>query len=170
MFSIIMLLAAISLAVSSCATGNRLDLRSAEESQVAGSYRLILYGCTHFDDPETLAILDKEEDPYVFEPYTPAFNYRVKKGLSAKEALAEAEKFVDCHNAFRRYQIAGLVDAKGETLGFEVRPLFMPFVFGMEDVIRTDYRIKGDKVIVRIRLSESLEKTLEDGGSREKGR
>ena len=166
MFPVVLLVAALSLAASSCATGSRLTLRSADETQVTGNFRLILYGCTHFDDLETLAILDKEGDPYTFEPYAPDFSYRVKTGVQAKDALAEAERFVNCDNAFKRYQLARLVAPGGATLGFEVRPLYMPFVYGMEDVIRTDYRIKGDKVIVRIWLSESVDSALGDVDTR----
>jgi hypothetical protein len=145
-------------------------MKSAVESDVTGDYRLILYGCNHYDDLETIAILDKEGDPYVFEPFAPDFKYRVKKNVPAKEALKEAEGFVDCHNAFRKAQLSRLVDAKGETYGFEVRPLYMPFVFGMEDVLHTDYRVEGDKVIVRIWLARPAEEMTGSGESREKER
>lgn len=167
---LILFLAVFSFSASSCALGNRLTVKSAEESSVTGNFRLILYGCTHNNDLRTFAILDKEGDPYVFEPYAPDFEYRVKKGVPAKEALQEAEKFVDCHNAFRSAQLSRLVDAKGETIGFEMRPRYMPFVFGIDDVLHTDYRIKGDKVIVKIWLSRSAEGMMENGESGEKER
>jgi hypothetical protein len=169
-FTVVLFITALSLAAGACALGNRLTMKSAEDSVVTGSFRLILYGCSHYDDVETIAILDKEGDPYVFEPFAPDFSYLVKKGVPAKESLQEAEKFVDCHNAFRRAQLSRLVDEKGETLGFEVRSLYMPFVSGVGDVLRTDYRIKGDRVIVRIRLSGAVADMLGDGGAREKER
>ncbi len=165
---LVVFLAAISLAASSCALGNRLNMKSAAESDVTGSFTLILYGCNFYDDLETVAILDKEGDPYTFEPFAPDFKYRVKKSVPAKEALATAREFAACHNAFRRAQLSMLVDSKGETLGFEVRPLYMPFVFGTRDVLQTDYRIKGDKVVVRIWLSHPGDNMPEDGGSRER--
>jgi hypothetical protein len=167
-FTLVFFFVVFSFTASSCALGNRLTMKSAEEPDVTGNFSLILYGCTHYDDLKTIAILDKEGDPYVFEPFAPDFEYRVKKGVAAKEALQEAEKFVDCHNAFRKAQLSRLVDAKGETLGFEVRPLYMPFVFGVEDVLHTDYRIEGDKVIVKIWLSRSVEEMMENDESGEK--
>jgi len=162
--AILFLGAVFSLLACSCALGNRLNMKSAEETEVTGNFRLILYGCTHYDDLETVAILDREDDQYVFEPFAPAFNYQVMKEMPARDAIAKAQTFVDCHNAFRRAQLSRLVDAAGETLGFEVRPLYMPFVFGTNDVLYTDYRIKDGKVIVKIRLLRSIEDMLNSGG------
>ncbi|MFI5294410.1 MAG: hypothetical protein ACHQ0Y_05225 [Thermodesulfovibrionales bacterium] len=159
------LVAAIALAASSCALGNRLDMKTAADSDLTGSFDLILYGCTYHDDFETVAILAKEDGPYVFEPYAPDFNYRVVKGVPAKDALDQAQKFVDCHTAYHRAQLSRLVDAKGDTLGFEVRPLYHPFVFGVDDALDTDYRIKDGKVVVKIRLLPSIENMLSGGGS-----
>ncbi|MDA8240273.1 MAG: hypothetical protein M0Z67_07870 [Nitrospiraceae bacterium] len=167
---LVLFLAVFSFTASSCALGNRLAVKSAEESDVTGNFRLILYGCTYNNDLKTIAILDKEGDPYIFEPYAPDFEYRVKKGVPAKEALQEAERFVDCSTAFRSAQLSRLVDAKGETLGFEMRPLYMPFVFGIEDVLHTDYLLEGDKVIVKIWLSRSVEEMMGTGESGEKER
>ena len=159
---------AAALAASSCALGNRLDRQTAADSDLTGSFDLILYGCNFHDDLETLAILAKEGGPYEFEPYAPDFNYRVIKDVPAKEALVEAQKFVNCHNAFHAAQLSRLVDAKGETLGFEVRPLYLYFVYGFDDALSTDYRIEDGKIIVKIRLLPSVERMLSDGGSHDK--
>ena len=156
------------LAAGSCALGNRLDMKTAADSDLAGSFDLILYGCTYHNDLETIAILAKEDGPYVFEPYAPDYNYLVIKGVPAREALDQAQKFVNCHNAFRRAQLSRLVDAKGDTLGFEVRPLYLPFVYGIDDAISADYRIEDGKVVVKIRLLPSVERMLSDGGSHDK--
>lgn len=159
------LVAAVALAASSCALGNRLDIKTAAGSDLTGNFDLILYGCTYHDDFETIAILAKEGGPYVFEPYAPDFNYRVIKGVPAKDALDRAQKFVNCHTAFHSAQLSRLVDAKGDTLGFEVRPLYLPFVFGIDNALDTDYRIKDGKVVVKIRLLPSIENMLSGGGS-----
>ncbi len=156
---------AVALVANSCALGNRLDMKTAAGSDLTGSFDLILYGCTYYDDFETIAILAKEDGPYVFEPYAPDFNYRVIKGVPAKDALDQAQKFVNCHTAFHRAQLSRLFDAKGDTLGFEVRPLYLPFVFGIDDALDTDYRIKDGKVVVKIKLLPSIERMLSGGGS-----
>lgn len=160
--------AVLAVMVSSCALGNRLERKTASGGDLSGNFNAIFYGCNHGDDLETIAILAKEDSPYAFEPFAPDFNYRVIKGIPAKEALREAQDFVACHSAFHKSQLSRLVDAKGETLGFEVRPLYLPVVLGFDDVLDTDYRIKDDKVVVKIRLLPSVERMLQGGGARDK--
>jgi hypothetical protein len=156
-------MAVLAMTLGSCALGNRLDIKSTAESTVTGNYTLILYGCSYQDDLESVAILAKEGGPYVFDIFAPDFNYRTVKGVPAKEALEVARKFVGCNPAFHRAQLGELVDAKGDVLGYEIRPLYLPFVFGIDDVLDTDYRIKDGKVVVKIRLLPSVEKMLSGG-------
>lgn len=44
--------------------------------------------------------------------------------------------------------------------GYEVRPLYYPFDLGLSDVLDVDYIPKGSKIIVRIRLSKSVEEKI----------
>lgn len=151
--------------ITSCAFGNRLHSVGADSAAVTGTFTLILYGCTHSDDLETLAVLDGEGDLYTFEPYAPEFNYRVKQGVPAEEALAEAEHFIMCHNSFQRPRLSRLVDLNGNTAGYELRPLYLPLTFGVADVLDSDYSIKDNKVTITIRLIPSVERILPHGGS-----
>jgi hypothetical protein len=162
-------LAVLALTLSSCALGNRLERKSTAESDLTGNFDLILYGCTYHDDLETIAILAKEGGPYVFEPFAPDFNYRIIKGVPAKEALEEARRFVGCHTSFHRAQLSKLVDAKGDALGFEIRPLYLPFALGVDDALDADYRIKDGKVVVKIGLLPSVEKMLSGGEGQDRG-
>ncbi len=147
----------------SCAPGIRLNTQGAQDSEVTGTYRVIFYGCNFFNDLETIAFLDGEADQYTFEPYAPDFNYRIKKGVAAQEALGEANKFVNCNTSFSRAQLSKIVAPNGDTMGYEVRPLYYPFTYGVDDVLYTDYRIKGDKVVITIRLVPSVQKMLQNG-------
>jgi len=124
----------------------------AKDQEVTGTFTLILYGGRHINDLETLVILDKEGDPYEFEPYAPEYDYKVKKGVSAGDALSEAKKFVSFHNAFWRSQLSKILDEKGTIIGFELRPLYRPFVYGRDDLLEVYYRVKDGKVIAFIRL------------------
>lgn len=137
-----------------------LRTEEAKEADVQGIFTLILYGARDINDVEALAILDLEGDQYALEPYAPAFDYKVERGLSAKTALNKAYKFISYHNAFLRPQLSRIIDAKGNTIGYEVRPLYMPFVFGRSDVLEVDYSLKGDKIKVDIRIIPSIEKSL----------
>ena len=140
-----------------------LKTEEAKVTDVAGSFTLVLYGGRHFNDVETIAFLDVEGDQYTFEPYAPEFDYRVEKGLSAKVAIERAEKFVGWHPAFWRSQLSKVLDSKGKTIGYELRPFYYPLAFGDSDVFDVDYRIRDGKVIVYIRLKPSVERQLFDG-------
>jgi hypothetical protein len=154
----------------SCTPGIRLNTLGARASQVSGTYTVILYGCNYLDDLNTIAFLDREGDGYTFEPYAPAFNYRIRKGLDAKDALAEAGKFVSCNTSFSRSRLSRIIAPDGDTLGYEVRPLYHSFTYGVDDVLYTSYRLKGRTVVVTIRLLPSIEKMLEGSGSERRER
>jgi hypothetical protein len=145
---------------SSFAMPGHLRTKEVKESDVKGVFTLILYGARDISDIETVAILDLEGDQYALEPYAPAFDYKVKKGLSEQEALDEAHKFISYHNSFYRSQISGILDDKGNTIGYELRPLYMPPVFGRSDVLEVDYWLKDEKVKVTIRIFPSIERAL----------
>jgi hypothetical protein len=142
------------------ALSETLRTEEVKEGDVKGVFTLILYGARDINDIETLALLDIEGDKYTLEPYAPTFDYKVKKGLSEKAALNEAYKFIGYHNAFLRPQLSKIIDDKGNTIGYEVMPLYMPFVFGRSDVLEVDYSLKGDKVKVTIRIIPSIERAL----------
>jgi hypothetical protein len=140
-----------------------LRTEGAKDADIRGSFALILYGSRHLNDIETIAILDMEGDRYGFEPYAPEFDYKIKRGIPAKEALEEAERFVSWHSSFYRTQLSRILDGKGNVIGYEIRPLYQPLAFGASDVLDVDYRIKDNKVIVRIRLKPQIERMLFDG-------
>lgn len=148
-FVTILLLLAL---VSSADAARYLKTEEAKDAEVEGSFTLILYGGRHINDLETIVILDKEGDQYEFEPYAPEFDYKIKKGVNAADALNEAKRFVSFHNAFWRPQLSKILDNKGNIIGYEMRPLYRPFVYGRDDLLEVYYRIKGDKVIAYIRL------------------
>ncbi|MBI5639406.1 MAG: hypothetical protein HZA17_03175 [Nitrospirae bacterium] len=155
--------AALFMLCVSCASGPRLQTQSAHEPDRTGSYSLILYGCSYSDDLETVAILYREDGRRLVEPFAPLFKYQTKKGLSADAAIEQAEHFVRCHSSFQRSQLRKILDEKGNTAGYEMRPLYLPLTYGTDDVLNIDYRLKDGKIVVFIRLDPSVEKMLRDG-------
>ena len=154
----------------SCASGTRLHSLGTGDFEVTGNYRVILNGCNFLNDLETIAFLDKEGDQYTFDPYTPDFNYRVKKEVAAADAVAMAQKFVDCNTSFKYVSMSSIVTPNGDILGYEVRPLYLPFTYGVDDVLYTAYILRGDKVVITIRIVPSVKWMLDggDGTGREK--
>jgi hypothetical protein len=162
-----LLIIALTMANYSCA-GRYLRTESATPTEITGSYTLILYGGNYANDIKTVVILAKEGTPYTFDVFAPAFDYRVIKNVPAPEALEKAEKFVSFHPDFWKIQISEIVDPKGSAIGYEVKPLYYPTVFGYPNIIRTYYRMIGDKVTVYIRPHfryPALDIPFEGGGS-----
>ena len=132
-----------------------------------GTFTILLYGCRYPDDIENVAILDKEGDPYTFEIYAPGFSYKVKTGLSAEEALSEADRFLRCSFYYEHSRLNRIFDQAGNPIGYELRPLYSPIRFGQYDVLDIHYTIRDSTVIVYIKLDPSVERALEREGGPE---
>jgi hypothetical protein len=165
--------AAITLAVLfcvSCAPGIRPDTREVQASELTGTYSVIFYGCNFLNDLETIAFLDKEGDRYNFEPFAPDFKFKVKKMVAAEEALAHANDFVKCNTSFYRSRLSKISAPNGDVVGYEIRPLYEPVRYGVDDVLYTNYKFEGEKVLLTVRLVPSVEIMLQDDGRRGKGK
>jgi len=142
-----------------------LRTKAANPSEVKGTFTLILYGGNYYDDLETMAILDPEGDPYTLDLFVPDFDYKVMKGVSAKEAMAKAEKFIKFHPSFWHSQLSKILDDKGDVIGYELRPLYYPITYGVSDVLDVHYWMKeGGRVKVTVRLIPSVERLRFPGG------
>jgi hypothetical protein len=176
LFSLTMVLCCLSFmslhlsGFDACAGVNPLKTEPATAAEVKGTFTVIFYGGAYADDLETVALLDNEGDQFTFEPFAPDFDYIIKKGLSAEEALKAAEKFVTFHPSFWRTQLIKIIDPEGNIIGFELKPLYFPFVYGTSDVLDIYYWLKKEgKIKVTIKLKPSLEKLKfhpEGGGGR----
>lgn len=142
--------------VYSCAYERYLRTDLAGPGELAGNYTLLLYGARHSDDVANVAILDKEGDPYTFEIYAPEYDYSVKKGMPAIEALEDAKTHVRYHNNFSRSRLSKIIDKAGNTIGYELRPLYHAFHLGQSDVLYIDHRVKDSKVITTIRVKDNV--------------
>ncbi len=154
----------IALILQACVSGTRLITKPADSSEVQGTYTLLLYGCRYADDLENMAILVQEGGPYPVEIYAPDFMYRVKKGLTAPQALDEAEKFIACsfHNLWTS-TLRKVSDEAGRTIGYEVKPLYVPWEIGVPEVLLSSYSLKDGKVTVYIVLDPLVEKRKNTG-------
>ncbi len=132
------------------ARGSVLKTKQASESDLTGTFTLILYGGHYLTEIETFAILDVEGDWYTFVDFAPtdplcigydSRDYKVLHGLSAKAAIEVAEKFVSGHPDFSHAQLSGILNNAGKIIGYEVKPLYYPFSFGVSDIIDVRYRI-----------------------------
>jgi hypothetical protein len=132
---------------------------AAVSSEVQGTFTLILYGCRSSDDIENMAVLDKEGDAFTFEIFAPDFSYTVKTGVPAGEALAEAEKFVRCNINSEGSQLKKILGPAGNSIGFELRPLYSPVRFGIQDVLNVTYTVKERQVAAYIKLDPDVDRS-----------
>ncbi|NWF53127.1 MAG: hypothetical protein HXY47_08635 [Nitrospirae bacterium] len=137
-----------------------LKTEEAKKEDVTGMFKLILYGGRDMNDIERLAILDIEGDRYTFQPQAPDFDFRIKEGVSGEDAFKEAYKFISSHNAFHYAQLTKILDFSGNIIGFELRPLYIPFVFGVSNVLEVYYSLKDGKVKAFIKIIPSVERAL----------
>jgi hypothetical protein len=138
-------------------SGRYLSTESAAIGEIKGTYTVILYGGLYANDVKTIAILAMEGTGYTFDVYAPDFDYKIKKGVPYREAIKRADEFVSFHHAFHETQWRKIVDAKGDVIGYEVRPLYYFFNFGKSNILDVYYKQTGDKVVVYIRLDPHLE-------------
>lgn len=144
----------------SCATGSRLFTEPAMVNENE-RYDLILYGGRHLNDIETIAILDKAGDAYTIEPLAPGFDYYIHRNYPGLNAINSARRWVSFNPAFAGIKTQRIKDRDGSIIGYEVRPLYQPFVFGTMDVLSTSYSLREDGVVKAwIRLLPSVEREL----------
>lgn len=169
LLALCLLLAFVTTGIS-CAIRPTLMVEGAAGADVKGDYSLILYGCTHFDDLRTIAILDKKGDSYTIEPYAPSFDYRVIRNLPAPQALKRAERFVaGCSPEFMRSQLSVILNKDGAVAGYEVMPLYWSYAYPGSHVLDTHYFLDKDKIMAVIKLKHWVEMMREgDFGRRER--
>lgn len=151
LFLIAALVALIIVGLFFFAADNQLKTEAALPSEMQGTFTLMQYGCRSSDDIENMVIFDKEEDAFTFEIFATDFSYTVKTGVPAKEAYAEAEKFVRCNINCEGSPMKKILGPSGSSIGFELKPLYSPTRFGMQDVLNVTYKVKERKVVAYIK-------------------
>ncbi len=155
------------LLLTGCATyKGTLMTQSIGAIEPSGTYTAIRYGSSSYDDYDAFALIVPDSGSYTFEIYKPDFEVRSSSRLSAKQALDLAGTFLGRHPEFARTRISGIVNAGGEVIGYEVRPLFKLTRFGQEDLITINYLLKENNMVeVRVNLDEKVKNILRGGDS-----
>lgn len=152
------------------AMGPSLKVLDGSESEIEGTFTLILFGARYAEDVQTIAFLDREGDRYTFDVFAPDFDYRVLKSVPARKALEQAKQFVSWHPDYQRTMIGRILDDKGAVIGFEVRPFYRATRFGTSDVMDVSYFQKGDIVSIHVRLKLQVERQLTSGDASKGGK
>jgi len=85
-------------------------------------------------------------------------------GLTGQQALQTARRFIDFYAQHNTTGQRAITSPAGEVIGYELRPLYHPFVYGVSDVmdITYDHQSQG-KVIVSVELLFHGEQQLRGG-------
>jgi hypothetical protein len=154
----------IGLSLAGCGLRPGLNTGPAATGEISGTYNVIYFGANFAADYETVAILDVAGDSYEIVPYAPEFRYRVKKDVPAKEALAGAEHFAGQITGFHQMRYSKILDPGNKVVGYEVRPLYYPTNFGLDDLIDVYYWVKDDKIMVDVTLKRRVRQMIEGDG------
>ncbi len=139
-------------AITACSLTKSLLTEEIKANKIAGSFSLILYSNRFSGDFENVAFLDVEGDQYKIEIFAPDFDYEIVRNLPADKAIRKAEQFIASHGSFKYAQVSQIKDPYNNVIGYEFRPLYSASQFGFFDVLDIDYRLEGNKIIVKISL------------------
>jgi hypothetical protein len=144
----------MTISMQSCVLGTQLNTTSADPKLITGTYTLLLYGCNYPDQIDNVAILVDKNSKYPLEIYDIDTSYSVKNDIPAQQAIAEADAFVRCSNhRVPQTRITRIPDDSNGTIGYEVRPLYVPMEFGTADILIINYSLKNGKVWTFIKKS-----------------
>jgi hypothetical protein len=151
--------------IQACVPGNQLWTSAAAPDEVKDTYTLLLYGCHYPAQINNVAILVAGNSKYPVEIYDLDTSYKLKKNVPAPQALAEADSFVRC-STYRIWQtqLRKIPDDSGGTIGYEVRPLYIPYEFGMPDVLQISYSLRNGVVRVYIKVDPDVKRAIEASG------
>jgi hypothetical protein len=156
-----MILAGIFLATILCdacaVTAYTLKTEEGGLTATSGTYTLVRYGMSNPEDYANFVIISPEQGKYSFDIYKPDFEYRVEKGLTAKQAMESALEFVSRSPEFSRAQANKIIGPDGNVIGYEVKALYKRTLFGMEDVTYLTYVLRDNNVVtVYIRIDDAV--------------
>ena len=155
--------------IQGCSLGTQLRTESADPKGIEGTYDLFTYGCRYPTDIEHAAFLIASEKAGMVELYVLPTSYKVKRGIPADQALAEADTHVRCGvRKVVAIRVRRIPDGSGGTLGFEVLPRYPATEVGGVDPLDVSYSLKDGKITVYIRLLPDVEKKVSgpSGGAR----
>jgi hypothetical protein len=150
--------------IHGCSLGTQLQTETADPKGIEGTYDLYTYGCRYPDDIEHAAFLIAPDKAGLVEFYVPATSYKVKRGIPADQALAEADTHVRCGvRTVAAVRVHRIPDGSGGTLGFEILPRYPTTNVGGMDPLIVSYALKNGEITIYIKLSPDTERKLNRG-------
>lgn len=142
---------------------SQINLIEVDQESIKGKFDMILYGNGFINDPETFVILDNLADDIKILPYSSTHKYKIFHNVTEDEALKIIKDImINSSVSFLRFR--AIKDSQN-IAGFEIKPVYFPWIFGISEAIETLYK-RNDKLIhVFIRLNPRVEKQIYNGGN-----
>lgn len=144
-----------------------ISLYSVEENKINGRFNLIIYSNDFINDPETFIILDKIGDDTEFSIYAPYFKFKIIPNLNETEALRIAREILYNPSFISSLKYSEIKES-GLTKGFEIKPIYLPWIFGILEPVETLYKKKNNLIEVFIRLNPRVERQINNGSGSDK--
>lgn len=143
---------------------SEVTLHETEYTKIKGQFNLIVYSNSFYNDPETFIILDRADDKIEILPYAPSFKYKIFPNLNEKEALKVIGDVFNSPSLISFLNYLEIRDS-GQSLGFDIKPVYFPWIFGITEPLETSYRKEGNTLNVYIRLNPRVERQINNGGN-----
>jgi hypothetical protein len=166
--TLVIALSALVVLLASCMGGIHLRAEHLNDTrEITGRVTAIYYGGNSSADLKNVVFLDVEGDEYEFVPRAPGFEYQVERDLSPEEALHRAEYFLRWHPSYGGSRAKKVLAEDGTVIGYELRPLYRPFVYGRADILDILYLLGEDGTVsIFVRLKQDVDRLLRDNGER----
>ena len=145
---------------------SELSLVESNESKIKGNFNLIIYSNSFINDPETFIVLDKSDDSINIQPYAPSFKFKILSDINDTQALKIIKEILQ-NPSVSSIQYKEIIES-GKIVGYEIKPLYFPWVFGILEPVDTVYKKQENSIIIFIRLNPRVEKQLYNGGNSER--
>lgn len=144
-----------------------ISLFPVEENMINGKFNVIIYSNSYINDPETFIIFDKTDDNIDFSLYAPSFKFKVIPNLKDTEALKISREILYNSSSISSFKYTE-IKISGITAGFEIKPVYFPWIFGILEPVETVYKKKNNSIEVFIRLNPRVERQINNGGNSDK--
>ncbi|HXX53503.1 MAG TPA: hypothetical protein VEI28_02925 [Thermodesulfovibrionales bacterium] len=159
-------LASLLVIFGGCAGGQSLKAVQVQGiGDSAGPYVLTLYHEAQYGGLKTMAFLVPQGNGYTLTPYAPGYAYTTIRNVGGQEGLQQAIVFISKNPVYVNYEIRRILDPGGNTVGFEIRPLYDPTANGRSDVMWVEYGLSGGGAVnAHIHLYQNIMEEYESGG------
>ena len=155
--NVLIFISLIALAITSCAGGKHLRTEPYDAESISGLFDVTFYYNQDYDGLKQIVILDVADDGYEIVLYEPEYFMRTVKHAKGDDAEKSMVEFLQDHPNYINYKIMKIVDKEGNTIGFEIRPLYAPEMYGISDVMDTFYTMADDGTVrALISLKEQI--------------